>query len=211
MAEATDIPSVLEMEQLPETANYRASRLKLWDFLAAKYLDEIKLREQHGATPEQARDSAAKYLRGEINLFLGELLTHSRRVDVVNFFMAAPQGWPQRGEILFGGPDVPALVKRSYPVEAWAAKVDALDKKIAEDEKSWSAWVARTAEVVGVAAEKVLEGAGEAAKGAGEALGGIFGGFGKFFAAMGNLPTILAATVGVGAVVIGGAYVLKRK
>lgn len=227
---ATDLPNLLEIETSAHTKNYRIDRLKLWRELQArrrKYLDDAR---KHGASYEAASQAADRHVRGEINVFLDELLTHSRVSKVAEFAMAAPRGWGVRSELLLDAdPLIPNMIAASYPITAWAGHVDALERAVAEDQKSWTAWLGRRLEAVGQfgqemaehvfgAAETIAEGLGEGlgdlGQGLGEGVGGLGqglgGGFDKFAASLGTAAIIAAGVLTVGVVVVGGIWLLRR-
>lgn len=216
---ATDLPNLLEMETSAHTRYYRVDRLKLWRALQARrreYLDDAR---KHGATFEAASQAADRHVRGEINVFIDELLTHSRVSRAADFVMAAPREWGVRSELLLDAdPLVPNMIAASYPLAAWAGHVDDLERAVAEDQKSWSAWLGRRLQAVGEfgqdaaehvfgAVEKVAEGVGAGIGGLGQ---GIGGGFDKFAGSLGTAAIVATGVLAVGVVVVGGIWVLKR-
>lgn len=216
---ATDLPNLLGMETSAHTMNYRVDRLKLWRALQARrreYLDDAR---KHGATYEAASEAADRHVRGDINLFVDELVTHSRVSKFVEFVMAAPREWGVRSELLLDAdPLVPNMIAASYPITAWAGHVDNVERAVAEDQKSWSVWLGRrlaavdqfgqdAAQHVFGAAEKIAEGVGEGIGGLGKGLGG---GFDRFAGSLGTAAIVASGVLAVGVVVIGGIWVLKR-
>lgn len=216
---ATDLPNLLEIETSAHTKNYRADRLKLWRTIQARRRDYLEDARRHGASYEAASEAADRHVRGDINMFIDELLTHSRVSRAVEFVMAAPREWGPRSELLLDAdPLVPNLIAASYPITAWAGHVDHLGRAVAEDHKSWSVWLGRRLEAVGQFGEeavahvfgataKVAEGLGEGLGGLGKGLGEGFGGLG---AGLGTAAVVAAGVLAVGAVVIGGIWVLRR-
>ena len=209
MAQSTtqDPPGLLEMETSSQTKNYRADRLKLWQLLQAKHKESRETAIKHGATEAAADEYASRTLRGEINVFIDELLTHTRKLEVLNFIMAAPREWGLRGELLLGAdPLVPSLIARSYPVAAWVEKVDALDLAVAADAKSWRAWLGARLEALGeagrTASEHVFGAVEHIGKGLGEGVGAVGQGIGKAL-------MIGVGVLSLGAVVIGGIVVFR--
>ncbi|PCC69320.1 hypothetical protein SAMN02745121_08975 [Nannocystis exedens] len=220
MTTHADPPGLLEMETLPQTTNYRAERQKLWELLRHKRDEYVARAQQHGATAAAAADAAGRSFRGEVNLFLGELLTHSRKDDVLAFLMNAPREWGARSELLLDtDPLIPSLVARSFPVGAWVDRYEEISKRVADDNKQWSTWLAARLEQVGhtgaAVADRVFgvvetvgQGVGEGVGGLGKGLGGLFGSVGE---GLGKAVMIGAGVVSVGAVVVGGIYLLRDK
>lgn len=209
MATYTDPPGLLEMETLPQTKNYRAERLKLWEFIRGKHSEYVVRAQKHGASPAAAVAAAGRSLRGEVNLFLGELLTHSRKDDVVRFVMEAPREWGARSELLLeADPLIPSLVARSFPIAAWADRFDEISRLVADDNKRWSTWLAARLEQVGqtgaAAADRVFGVVETVGKGVGAGLGSLGDGLGKAM-------MVGVGVVSVGAVVLGGLYLFKGK
>ena len=177
---ATDLPTLLDMETSTHTKNYRADRLKLWRLIQAQRRDYLEDTRRHGASYEVASQAADRHVRGEINIFLDELLTRSRVSKVVEFVMAAPREWGARSELLLDAdPLVPNMIAASYPISAWAQHIDIIERAVAEDQKSWRVWLGRRLEAVGEfgqdAAEHVFGGAGKVAEGLGDPESGAQG------------------------------------
>lgn len=168
--------SVLEMEGSPETANYRKSRLVLWetirtaydDYVAAgmKVVAEAKKRGATRPTEEEVKTAAGRSIRGEVRSFMTEILTRAPAPAIVQF-LSVSREWGDGGEKLLERDEaVRELVQSAYPRRTWAAKMDALAKAVAEDDASWSAWVVAWGEefaATGKAAKDALVSAGIAA------------------------------------------------
>lgn len=216
---ATDLPTLLEMETSATTKNYRVDRLKLWRQIQAQRREYVDDARRHGASYEAASQAADRHVRGEINVFLDELLTHSRVSRAAAFVMAAPREWGVRGELLLDtDPLVPNMIAASYPIAAWAGHVDSIERAVAEDQKSWGVWLGRRLEAVGQfgqeAAEHVFGAVGKVAEGVGQGIGGLGqglgGGFEKLGASLGTAAIVVSGVLAVGAVVVGGMWVLKK-
>lgn len=216
---ATDLPTLSEMETIPQTQNYRVERLKLWRLIQEKRKEYEDAARKHGATDEAASQAADRHVRGEVNIFLDELFTHSRVSKAADFVMAAPREWGVRSELLLDvDPLVPNMIAASYPSAAWAGHVDAVERAVADDQKSWALWLSRRLEAVGHASEtaalhvygaveKVAEGVGEGIGGLGKGLGEGIGGLGK---GIGSAVTVAVGVFSLGVVVVGGIWILKR-
>jgi hypothetical protein len=118
--------------------------------------------------------AAGRSFRGEVNLYLGEVLTHSRKDDVLAFLMNAPREWGARSELLLDAdPLIPSLVARSFPVGPWVDRDEEISKRVADDNKQWSTWLAARLEQVGqtsaVVADRVFGVVETVGKGVGEA------------------------------------------
>ncbi|MFZ6179883.1 hypothetical protein [Nannocystis pusilla] len=220
MATHVDPPGLLEMETLPQTTNYRAERLKLWELLRGKRDEYVARAQQHGATAAAAAEAAGRSFRGEVNLFLGELLTHSRKDDVLEFLMNAPREWGARSELLLDAdPLIPSLVARSFPIGAWVDRYEEISKRVADDKKQWSTWLMARLEQVGQTyakmADRVFGVVETAGQGVGEGVGelgkGLGGGLGSIGEGIGGAVKIAVGVLSVGAVVIGGIYLLRDK
>ena len=186
-----DTPNVLDMELSPETANYRKSRLMLWQTILASYTDYVadgmkvvQAAKAKGASSPSDADvlaAAAKHIHGEIRALVSDLLTRAPIEAIVPFLETAPD-WADASERLITDPPqnkaTVELIESSYPHRTWAKKMDALQKQVAADAASWSGWVAGWSEEFGAAAKGVLKGAGDAASGLGSALGGLGQGLG---------------------------------
>lgn len=220
MTTHTDPPGLLEMETLAQTTNYRAERQKLWQHIRARHGEYVMRAQQHGASPAAAMDAAGRSFRGEVNLFLGEMLTHSRKDDVLVFLMDAPREWGARSELLLDAdPVIPNLIARSFPIGAWVDRFEEISKQVADDNKRWTTWLAARLEQVGetgaAAADRAFGVVEAVGKGVGEGIGGlgqgIGGGLGSIGEGIGKAVMIGVGVLGTGAVVIGGIYLLRDK
>ncbi|MEZ4437087.1 MAG: hypothetical protein R3F65_32220 [bacterium] len=177
MTTHVDPPGLLEMETLPQTANYRAERQQLWTTLRQKYEEYVARAQQHGASEAAAQEAAARSFRGEVNLFVGELLTHARKDDVAAFVLAAPREWGARGELLLADPAVPGLIGRSFPVGAWVDRYDEISRKVASDDAQWGAWLGKRLDQLGqagaAAADRAFGVVEAVSKGVGDGVGAI--------------------------------------
>ena len=208
--------NVIDMETAPETINYRAARQKEWEGIVAAFLDYYQDATNHGASELQARDAAARYIRGYVRWFVGDALTHAAAVDAADFMVNAPRSWGLTSEVLlYADPGVPELVARTYPFTEWAQKLDTLTRAVASDDETWAEWAGEAAATLGIpqatkamfgatadiasglgsAAKGVGEGLGTAAKGVGQGLSGIGEGLG---AALRYIPVAVAALAAVG-------------
>lgn len=189
-----EAPNVLDMELSPETANYRKSRLMVWQTIIASYKDYVadgmkvveEAKSKGASSPSEADvlAGAAKYIRSEVRALVSDLLTRAPVEAIVPFLGNAPN-WADASERLITDPPqnqaIVELIESSYPQRTWAKKMDALQKQVAADDASWSQWAARWGEEFGDSARNVLKGAGDAASGLGSALGGLGQGLGKLF------------------------------
>ena len=214
-----DIPGLVEMETSAHTRNYRDSRLALWRTLQARRDEYEQTALRHGATEIAAAEAAGRHVRGEVNLFVDELLTHLRKSDAVTFITVAPRSWGLVSErLLDTDPLVPSLIARSFPVPAWADRIDAVEKAVADNRDDWKLWLLQRLDRLGeaglAASEHVLGAVEAVGKGLGEGLGGLgkglgdgLGGAGK---GLGTALVVAAGVLSVGAVVVGGIYLLRR-
>ena len=214
-----DIPGLVEMETSAHTRNYRDSRLALWRTLQARRDEYEQTALRHGATEIAAAEAAGRHVRGEVNLFVDELLTHLRKSDAVTFITVAPRSWGLVSErLLDTDPLVPSLIARSFPVPAWADRIDAVEKAVADNRDDWKLWLLQRLDRLGeaglAASEHVLgaveavgQGLGEGLGGLGKGLGDGAGGVGK---GLGTALVVAAGVLSVGAVVVGGIYLLRR-
>lgn len=184
-------PNVMDMENSPETANYRKNRLMLWETIIAAYKDYIadgmkvvEAAKAKGATsPSEAdvRKAAGGHVRGEIRTLCTDILTRAPITAIVQFLERAPS-WADASERLIDDTTQNAalveLITSSYPHRTWAKKIDVLEKQRAIDDASWTLWVKTWGEEFGAAAQSVVQGTGEALGGAGKALGGLGEGVG---------------------------------
>ena len=216
---AGDVPGLLEMETSPHTTNYRDSRLALWKKLQTSRDEYEQSAKRNGATETAAAEAAGRHIRGEVNFYLDELLTHLRKSDAVTFITVAPRSWGLVSErLLDTDPLVPSLIARSFPVPAWADRIDAVEKAVADNRDDWKLWLLQRLDRLGeaglAASEHVLgaveavgQGLGEGLGGLGKGLGDGLGGAGK---GLGTALVVAAGVLSVGAVVVGGIYLLRR-
>jgi hypothetical protein len=218
-----------------QTLKYRAERLGLWKHIQKRRDEYIASARQHGASDEAAHIAAARHMRGEVRVFIDDLLLHLREQHAGAFLKQAPREWGVRTELLLDvDPLVPSFIGQSYPVVAWTGAIDAAEKEVialarAERDADWTPWLMRRMERVGAVGEEALghvfgavgaigqgfgSGVGEVGKGVGEAIGGVGkgvgDGVGNLGKGIGDALKIGAAIIGVGAVVIGGIWVLRR-
>lgn len=214
-----DVPGLLDIETSPQTKNYRDARLKLWRQIQTSRGDYETAAQRHGATETAAAEAAGTHVRGEVNRFLDELLTHLRKSDAITFITAAPRGWGLVSERLLDlDPLVPSLIARSFPIPAWADRIDAVEKAIADDRDDWRSWLGQRLERLGEAGlaatehvfgavEAVGQGVGTGIGGLGQGVGDGLGGLGR---GLGTALVVTASVLSVGAVVVGGLYLLRR-
>lgn len=189
---------VLEMETSPETANYRQSRLKLWQKLADAYLDYVEDAERAGAGPTEARKAAGKHVRGEVRTLLTELLTRASTEAVVAFLRRGVDWADKTESLLHAGDAVPELIAHAYPRATWARHISTLEKKVAEDNASWSGWCRSWMDALGKAVPN-LQGTADAAAKIGNSLAD----------ALRYLPLVLGGVAAAGLGVV--AVVLTRR
>lgn len=214
----TTTPDPLELERLPETQNYRASRRQVWTLLAETHQHDRDRALQHHASPEQATQYADTRIRGEIAVFLWDLLPHAHRDATARFFEQGPAGWIPRPEILLPLPLVPALIDRSYSQVQWAQGINQLTREAAEDrarlEKHSIDVMERFFGSAGAAALAVGNGLGAMGQGVGTAVGGVGEGIGALGrglgAALEYVPLALAA-LGLGVIGIGVAHLSRTR
>lgn len=206
----TAAPDPLELEQLPETKNYRASRLQVWTLLVDRHRQDRDRALQHGASSEQATKYADERMRGEVAVFLWDMLPHAHRDAAALFFEKSPAGWISMPEILLPLPLVPDLIARSYSKVLWAQGINQLTREYAEDRErlekhsmqvmeGFFGSAAAAAVAVGNGLGAMGQGVGSAVGGVGEGLGALGRGLG---AALQYAPLALAA-LGLGAIGIG--------
>lgn len=215
-----DVPGLLEMETSPHTTNYRDNRLALWKKLQTSRDDYEQSAKRNGATEIASAEAAGRHIRGEVNVFLDELLTHLRKSDAVTFITAAPRGWGLVSERLLDvDPLIPGLIARSFPIPAWADHIDAVEKAVADDRDDWRVWLIKRLERLGDAGlaasehifgavEAVGQGLGQGLGGLGQGLGDGLGGAGR---GLGTALVVAAGVLSVGAVVVGGLFLLRRR
>lgn len=211
-------PSPIDLELLPETQNYRASRRQIWTLLGERHRQDRDRALQHGASSEQATKYTDERIRGEIAVFLWDLLPHAHRDAAALLFERAPAGWIARPELLLPLPLVPELIDRCYSQVQWAQGVNKLTREYAEDRERLEKHSREVMEnffgSAGAAAVAVGHGLGAVATGVGTAVGGIGEGFGALGRGLGTalqyLPYALAA-LGLGALGLGLAKLSSGK
>lgn len=201
-------PSVLDMENSAETASYRKSRRMLLEQIAAAYSDYVADARKAHATDDQASAAAAASVRGELRSLCTEMLTRAPIEAIVRFLGAAPD-WSDASDRLLTDPAQNAalieLIQSSYPQRTWAKTIDVLERLLALDRASWSAWVKAWGAEFDGAARSVVHGTGAALGGLGSALGGLGDGLGTLLRAG---PYILA---GLSAVAVAAAITVATR
>ena len=216
----TATPDLLEIETSEMTKNYRASRHELWKQLQTRHQENRDRALQHGATPQQATEYANKFSRGEVGVFVWELLTRAHRDAAALFFERAPVSWAVQSEVLLTSPEVPTLIDRTYPIVSWAQKINQITREVAETrqkmEAATSDMLATFYGSAGAAAAATARALGSVAEGAGSVLGGVgnvVGGLGELAKGLGTgigrLPLAIAA-VGVAAVTVGVVLATRK-
>lgn len=218
-----------DLEEMAEQAKrYRAERLVLWKLLQKKRDEYVSSARQHGASEQTAQEGAARYMRGEVRVFVDDLLLHLREQTAGAFVRAAPREWGVRTELLLDvDPLVPSYIAQSFPVPAWTVQIDVAEREavrlaLAERDADWTPWLWRRLDRVGEvsanAVEHVFGAVGEVGKGLGEGIGGLgkgvgegAGGLGKGLGeGLGDALKIAVGVLSVGAVVIGGIWILRK-
>lgn len=142
-------------EMVEQTKQYRAERLKLWGLLRQKRDEYAASARQHGASEQTAQDAAARYIRGDVRVFVDDLLIHLREQQAGAFVRAAPREWGVRTELLLDvDPLVPGYVAQSYPVAAWTVQLDEAEREAvksaqAQHDGDWTSWLTRRLERLG--------------------------------------------------------------
>lgn len=155
----TDLPDDID----EQTKGYRAHRLALWKHLQKKRDEYVSSARQHGASEEVAEEAAGRHLRGEVRVFVDDLLLHLREQDADALVRAAPREWGVRTELLLDvDPVVPSYIARSYPVPEWAAKLDAAEREAvalaqAERDEDWTQWLTKRLQQIGEVGAGVAE------------------------------------------------------
>jgi hypothetical protein len=198
----SDTPDVVEMENSPETANYRKNRLMLWEKILATYKDYREDAKKAGASDEQARRGAGKHVRVEIRMLCSDILTRAP-IEAIVKFLETTRDWVDESENLITDPKANAalveLITSSDPYRTWAKRIDVITKMVAEDNASWSGWVKSWTDEIGEAAGTAIKGAGEAAGGFGKMLGALTSGAAKLLEWG---PTILVGASVLGVVTV---------
>jgi len=127
------------LEDAPETASYRKSRLMLWQQLCARFAEGQIAAKLQGLGGEAAKRAAARALRGDLRRLMAELLVRAP-VPALHAFLGVARDWGAAGErLLERGDAVGELAASVYPRATWTQlewpSVDA-----AEDDARWSAW-----------------------------------------------------------------------
>ena len=120
-------------------------------------------------------------------------------------------------------PLIPNYITQSFPVAAWTVQLDAAEREavalaLAARDADWTPWLARRLDRLGdagmSAAEHVFGAVGSVGQGVGEAIGsvgqGVGEGLGGVGRGVGDALKIAAGVVSVGAVIIGGIWLLRR-
>jgi hypothetical protein len=123
-----------------ETSNYRYTRRTMWQVLRSRYAAEVADRIDAGDVEAAARLQAAKAIRGDLRMFMSELLTHAP-VPTLLTFLGAARDWGEYGErVLEQGDAVLALIDTMGPRPPWAAPAP-LAPDAAADDIRWETWV----------------------------------------------------------------------
>lgn len=130
-----ETPDIFEMENSPETANYRKSRLMLWEKILATHKDYIEDAKKAGASDEQARRGAGKHVRGEVRMLCSDILSRAP-VEAIVKFLGTTRDWVDETENLITDPKANAalveLIMSSYPHRTWAKRIDAVTKMVGD-------------------------------------------------------------------------------
>ena len=131
-----------ELSQDPRTIAYRAQRLAAWSDLRRRHAEFQASAEKNGSSEPAAEFAADLHVRGDINYFVGELLTHSRTQHALEFLTKTPKGWGSRSEMLLDLDSyVTQMVGYSYHIVALNVAVTPLSALTAEDPVKWRAWL----------------------------------------------------------------------
>lgn len=123
-----------------EASNFRYHRRMAWQVLRSRYVAAIADAMDDGVPEADARQGAARTVRGELRVLMSELLTLAPVPAVVDFLTAARE-WGENGErLLEQGDVVVALVETVEPQASWQGPA-ALGREAAEDDAQWVAWV----------------------------------------------------------------------
>lgn len=141
-----------ELSQDPRTIAYRAQRLAAWSDLRKRHAEFQASAEKNGSSEPAAEFAADLHVRGDINYFVGELLTHSRTQHAIEFLTKAPKGWGSRSEMLLDLDSyVTQMVGYSYHIVALNVAVTPLSAVTAEDPVKWRAWLEKLMGQLGAA------------------------------------------------------------
>jgi len=123
-----------------EGSNYRYYRRMAWQVLRARYAAEVAGETDAGVPAVEARQRAARAVRGELRALMAELLTHAPVPAVIEFMVAARE-WGENGErLLEQGDVVGTLIESVEPTVPWPGPAP-LDREAAEDDATWLTWV----------------------------------------------------------------------
>jgi hypothetical protein len=123
-----------------ETANFRYHRRMAWQVLRSRYVAAVADARDDGVPENDARQGAARAVRGELRVLMSELLTRAPVPAVVNF-LAAAREWGENGErLLEQGDVIVALIETVEPQPSWPGP-EVLGRKAADDDAKWVAWV----------------------------------------------------------------------
>ncbi len=123
-----------------EASNFRYHRRMAWQVLRSRYVAAVADAMDDGVPEADARQGAARAVRGELRVLMSELLTLAPVPAVVDF-LAAAREWGENGErLLEQGDVVVALVETVEPQASWQGPA-VLGREAAEDDVQWVAWV----------------------------------------------------------------------
>ncbi len=123
-----------------ETSNFRYYRRMAWQVLRSRYAAAVAEAVDEGVPDPDARQRAARAVRGDLRLLMSELLTHAPVPAVIDF-LAAAREWGENGERLLEQADViMALVETVEPQAPWQGPA-VIDRDAAEDDIQWATWV----------------------------------------------------------------------
>lgn len=141
-----------ELNDDPRTKAYRAERLAAWANLRQEHAAYRDSAEKHGSSESAAEQAADLYMRGKINLFIGEMLVHSRQMNAAAFLTEAPQGWGSRSELLVDMDNrVKHYVARTYHIQGLNVSVAPLSTAAADDPAAWRPWLEKLVGQLGAA------------------------------------------------------------
>lgn len=194
-------PDVLEKEAGVETKNYRVSRHELWAALIASRNAYREQAMKHGADAGAATAAADRSIRGDVRIFVMEILTHAPAQAAMVFLEKAPRSWGITTEVLLSeGRLVPDLINRAYPHTQWAKDMDALTRAVAEDDASWKSYALAGLATLGDAAKAAGAAGFEVAKDVGGGVGDLLSGGGDLLGGVGKGIGMVPIAVGVAAV-----------
>lgn len=143
------------LEDAPETASYRKSRVMLWQQLCARFAEGQIAAKLQGLVGEAGKRAAARALRGDLRRLMAELLVRAP-VPALHAFLGVARDWGAAGErLLERGDAVSELAASAYPRATWTQlewpSVDA-----AQDDARWSAWTRAWMEALSAGTPTVL-------------------------------------------------------